>query len=151
MPDARVYLRTICICRTPGSISGPFACARRQGLSPDPLHVPDARVYLRTLCMCPTPGSIPGPFACAGCQGLSPDPLHVPDARVYLRILCIRSGHVTSSFEKFLSWIPSKCQTVWTHIRPDDSSGLIWVQTVCQVYEQTTLGNKELKDLPHPN
>ena len=35
-------------------------------------------------------------------------------------------------FEKNLSEIPSECQTVWTLIRPDDPSGLIWVQTVCQ-------------------
>ena len=50
-------------------------------------------------------------------------------------------------FEKFLSGIPSECQTVWTLIRPDDSSGLIWVQTVCQGYQQTTLVDKELKSM----
>ena len=49
-------------------------------------------------------------------------------------------------FEKILLGIPSECQTVWTLIRPDDSSGLIWVQTVCQGYQQTTLVDKELKD-----
>ena len=53
-------------------------------------------------------------------------------------------------FEKILSGIPSECQTVWTLIRPDDSSGLIWVQTVCQGYQQTTLVDKELNLLPHP-
>ena len=47
-------------------------------------------------------------------------------------------------FEKILSGIPSECQTVWTLIRPDDSSGLIWVQTVCQGYQQPTLVDKEL-------
>ena len=31
----------------------------------------------------------------------------------------------------------------WTLIRPDDLSGLIWVQTVCQGYKQTTLVDKE--------
>ena len=41
--------------------------------------------------------------------------------------------------------MPSECQTVWTLIRPDDSSGLIWVQTVCQDYQQTSLVDKELK------
>ena len=46
-------------------------------------------------------------------------------------------------FEKILSGIPSECQTVWTLIRPDDSSGLIWVQTVCQGYQQTTLVDKD--------
>ena len=41
--------------------------------------------------------------------------------------------------------MPSECQTVWTLIRPDNSSGLIWVQTVGQGYQQTTLLDKELK------
>ena len=46
--------------------------------------------------------------------------------------------------KKILSGIPSECQTVWTLTRPDDSSGLVWVQTVCQGYQQTTLVDKEL-------
>ena len=44
-----------------------------------------------------------------------------------------------SPLENLLSGIPLECQTVWTLIRPDKSSGLIWVQTVCQGYQQTTL------------
>ena len=28
-----------------------------------------------------------------------------------------------------------ECQTVWTHIRPDILSGLMWVQTVCECYQ----------------
>ena len=47
-------------------------------------------------------------------------------------------------FEKILSGIPSECQTVWTLIRPDVLSDLIWVQIVCQGYQQTTLVDKEL-------
>ena len=38
-----------------------------------------------------------------------------------------------------LSGIPSECQTDWIQIRPDILSGLIWVQTVCKSYQQTTL------------
>ena len=38
----------------------------------------------------------------------------------------------------------SECQPVWIKIRPDILSGLIWVQTVCKGYRQTTLGDKEL-------
>ena len=34
--------------------------------------------------------------------------------------------------------LPSGCQTVWIQIRPDILSGLIWVQTVCRGYQQTT-------------
>ena len=41
----------------------------------------------------------------------------------------------------------SECQTVWTLIRPDNSSGLIWVQTVCQDYQQTTLLDKKLNNI----
>ena len=48
-------------------------------------------------------------------------------------------------FRKILSGILSECQTDWTLIRPDDSSGLIWVQTVCQNYQQTSLVDKELR------
>ena len=41
--------------------------------------------------------------------------------------------------------IPSECQTVCIQIRPDILSGLIWVQTVCKGYQQTTLVTKELR------
>ena len=47
-------------------------------------------------------------------------------------------------FQKILSGIPTECQTVWILIRPEDSSGLIWVQTVWQGNLQMTLVDKEL-------
>ena len=47
-------------------------------------------------------------------------------------------------FWKNLSEISSECQTVWIQIRPDILSGLIWVQTVCKSYQQTTLVGKYL-------
>ena len=37
-----------------------------------------------------------------------------------------------------------QCQTVWIPIRPDIMSGLIWVQSDCKCYEQTTLVGNEL-------
>ena len=37
----------------------------------------------------------------------------------------------------------SECQTVWIQIRADIFSGLIWVQTVCKGYQQTTLVGKD--------
>ena len=46
-------------------------------------------------------------------------------------------------FEKILSGIPFECQTDLIQIRPDILSGLIYVQTVCKSYQQTTLGDKE--------
>ena len=49
-------------------------------------------------------------------------------------------------FLKILSGIPSECQTVWIQIRPDILSGLIWVQTVCKGYQQTTLVGKVLRE-----
>ena len=36
------------------------------------------------------------------------------------------------------------CQTDWVQIRPDVLSCLIWVQSVCIGYEQTTLVDNEL-------
>ena len=42
-------------------------------------------------------------------------------------------------FRKILSGIPSECQKVWIQIRPDILLGLIWVQTLCKGYQQTTL------------
>ena len=42
--------------------------------------------------------------------------------------------------KKILSGIPSKCQTVWTLIRPDNDLG----QTVCQGNQQTTQADNEL-------
>ena len=47
-------------------------------------------------------------------------------------------------FEKIISGILSECQTDWIQIRPDISSGLIWVQSVCKGYEQMTLVGNEL-------
>ena len=47
-------------------------------------------------------------------------------------------------FRKILSGIPTGRHTVWIQIRPDILSGLIWVQTVCKGYQQTTLVGKEL-------
>ena len=42
------------------------------------------------------------------------------------------------------------CQTVWIHIRTDDLLLLIWVQTVCKGYQQTTkvAANKERVKVP---
>ena len=45
-------------------------------------------------------------------------------------------------FRKNLSGIPSECQADLIQIRPDFSSGLIWVQTVCKRYSQTPLGDE---------
>ena len=48
--------------------------------------------------------------------------------------------------KKILSGIPSECETDWVQLRLDNSSGLIWVQTVCKGYEQTILVGNELID-----
>ena len=46
-------------------------------------------------------------------------------------------------FRKIILGIPLECQAVWIQIRPDVMSGLMWVQTVCKGYQQTTLTGKE--------
>ena len=46
-------------------------------------------------------------------------------------------------FLKILSGIRSECQTIWIQIRPDILSGLIWFQTVCESYQQMTLGARD--------
>ena len=46
-----------------------------------------------------------------------------------------------SIFSKILSRIPSECQTVSIQTKPDDLSGLAWVQTVCKDYQQTSHWN----------
>ena len=42
------------------------------------------------------------------------------------------------------SAVKIKNQTVQIMIRPDDALDLVWVQTVCQGYQQTALVDKEL-------
>ena len=59
---------------------------------------------------------------------------------VILHVFC-RLGNFLNRlffFQNNLSGMPSGCQTVWIQIRPDFLSGLIWVQTVCKNYQQTT-------------
>ena len=41
-------------------------------------------------------------------------------------------------FKKLLSGTLLECQTVWIQISTDFSSILIWLQTVCKGYQQTT-------------
>ena len=64
-----------------------------------------------------------------------------------LHIYCVifHAFFSSADVENNLSRIHLECQTVWTLIRPVDSSGLIWVQIVCQGFQQTTLLGKELK------
>ena len=38
-----------------------------------------------------------------------------------------------------------ECQTIWIQNRPDILSGLIWYQTICKTFQQTTLGDKDLQ------
>ena len=42
------------------------------------------------------------------------------------------------SLDAWIFLIPTGCQTIWILIRPHIMSGLIWVQTVCKGYQQTT-------------
>ena len=42
----------------------------------------------------------------------------------------------------------SECHTVWTQIRPDILSGLIWVQTVCKQTTLHVVGKKLISKVP---
>ena len=46
---------------------------------------------------------------------------------------------LSESFQTNLSGIPYECQTVWIQIRPDKTSVLIWIQTVCKGYQPMTI------------
>ena len=48
-------------------------------------------------------------------------------------------------FEKLFLKYNQECQTNWIQIRHDILSALIWVQTVCQGYQQMTLVGKDLR------
>ena len=54
-----------------------------------------------------------------------------------------KNSNLTFSKKKYF-WNTIRLQTVKTQIMPDIWSGLIWVQTVCKDYQQTTLASKEL-------
>ena len=75
------------------------------------------------------------------------DSQHPPRSRhaVHLGVYC---GWLIFSkstvLRKILSGIPSECQADWVQIRPDILSGLIWVQTVCKVYQQTTFSRQRV-------
>ena len=47
-------------------------------------------------------------------------------------------------FKKFLSGIPTECQTVWIPGQARRLVGPAWVETVCKGYQQTTLADEEL-------
>ena len=59
-------------------------------------------------------------------------------------MLCIYKAYFADCFQnqlyrKFLPGIPPECQIVWIQIRPDDLTGLIWVQNVWKGCHQTAL------------
>ena len=90
---------------------------------------------------------------CQSCVRLSLRNSLLQQNHLTLCLLCIIFHAFFSSaeffqnqlFRKILSGLSSECQTVWIQIRPDKMSGLIWVQTVCKYYQQTTKVGKEFK------
>ena len=68
---------------------------------------------------------------------------------IYNFIWCFACWYFSkSTFWKIISGIPSEWQTVWIQFRPDVLSGLMWVQTVCKGYQQTTFSRQRV-DLQH--
>ena len=47
-------------------------------------------------------------------------------------VVCCFFSFKINFFEKIISEIYQKCQTLWIQIRPDILSNLIWVQTACK-------------------
>ena len=68
--------------------------------------------------------------------------LHAGYFNAFCRLLFIFQNHL---FRKLFQEYLHSVKTVQIQIRPDISSGLFWIQTVCNGYQQTTLVNKELK------
>ena len=64
---------------------------------------------------------------------------------VFFQIFVVCDFFSNQPFLKITSGIPSECQTVLIQIRLDVLSGLIWVQTVCKCYQQTTLVDTGLR------
>ena len=63
---------------------------------------------------------------------------------VILHIFCRLLIFSKLTFSRKNSGTLSEYQVVWIQIRTDILSVLIWVQTVCKGYQQTTLAGKEL-------
>ena len=55
---------------------------------------------------------------------------------LHVLVISMDADFFQINFQKILSGIPSECQIVWIHIRPDILSGLIWIQTVCEGLKQ---------------
>ena len=53
--------------------------------------------------------------------------------------ISIQKVNINFSFFFYQEHHTSECQTVWIQIRTDSLSGLIWVQTVCIGFQQTTV------------
>ena len=53
-------------------------------------------------------------------------------------------------FKIILSGTLPECQTLWIQIRTEVKSVLIWVQTVCKGYQETTLLAKKEGDIHEP-
>ena len=70
--------------------------------------------------------------------------IHVPTEPTKTMHVFLSSADIF--FQNKLFWrIPQECQKDRIQIRPDVLSGLIWVQTVCKRYQQTTLVDKTIE------
>ena len=66
--------------------------------------------------------------------------LHVNQELMKMCLTLCLLGNFHAFFQN--SFTNTKCQTVWTQIKSDILSDLIWVQTVCKGYQQTELVGK---------
>ena len=68
----------------------------------------------------------------------------LPPEEIFPAFLSSADFFEINFFGKFFTGIQAECKIVWIQIRPDILSGLIWVQTICKIYQQTTFGDKGL-------
>ena len=71
-----------------------------------------------------------------------------PPGKCFMLYCCLLSAdYFQNNFlRKILSGISSDCQTLWIQIRPNILLGLIWVQTFCKGYQQTSLRGKVIEN-----
>ena len=71
-------------------------------------------------------------------SGTDSNSIHIYSWVIFLHAFLSSAFFQNKLFEKVLSGIPSVSNSL-IQIRPDILLDLVWVQTVCKVYQQTTL------------
>ena len=68
----------------------------------------------------------------------------LPPGKFFMLFCCLLIFFKFNFFEKNFQEYHQSVKHIWIPIRTDILSGLFWAQSVCNSYQQTTLGGKEL-------